>query len=457
MYNRKILKLIVWILAIVLIAALLVIGGYWLLRLRFDTDLLDRSGWKVTETGTQYLDYHGDPLTGWQTIDENRFYFTSNGFMSTGWQDIDGSRFYFTPQGIMSTGWQDIDGSRYYFSGDGTMDTGFWEIEGKRYFFADDGVMQTGWLDLNGSRYYLDKDGVMLTSWQDIGENRYHFRDNGILDTGLTLLDGEQYRFLEDGALYTGWDVLEGELVYYLPEGPRAIQWQQIDGKYYYFGYDGVMQTGWISLGENRYYLREDGAAAVGPTVIDGETYYFSPKGIHVVLVNESHPVPKYYETRLVTITAWHQVSDVCANSLSKMLAACMDAGIEYTFNSAYRTIAQQQEILDYRVQEYVDDGMPWQLAYAKARETVALPGTSEHHLGLAVDLLGDEAIAWLNEHCWEYGFIVRYREDKKHITGIIDEPWHFRYVGKDVAMEMKDLDLCLEEYLGAVEPEKTQ
>ena len=104
------------------------------------------------------------------------------------------------------------------------------------------------------------------------------------------------------------------------------------------------------------------------------------------------------------------------------------------------------------RTKEYENQGMSFELAYAKARETVALPGTSEHHLGLAVDLLGDEAIAWLNEHCWEYGFIVRYRAEKAEITGIIDEPWHFRYVGVKAAMELKDSDLCLEEYLGAVE-----
>jgi hypothetical protein len=128
-----------------------------------------------------------------------------------------------------------------------------------------------------------------------------------------------------------------------------------------------------------------------------------------------------------------------------------LEAGNSYTFNSAYRTIAQQKEILEDRSEEHMEGGLPYAAAYAKARETVALPGTSEHHLGLAVDLLGDEAIAWLTEHCWEYGFIVRYQGDKAHITGIIDEPWHFRYVGVDVALDMKDSGLCLEEYLGAV------
>ncbi len=88
--------------------------------------------------------------------------------------------------------------------------------------------------------------------------------------------------------------------------------------------------------------------------------------------------------------------------------------------------------------------------AREKALETVALPGTSEHQLGLAVDLLGDEAIAWFQEHCWDYGFILRYTEEKESITGIINEPWHFRYVGTAVSLDMKDSGLCLEEYLGA-------
>ena len=66
------------------------------------------------------------------------------------------------------------------------------------------------------------------------------------------------------------------------------------------------------------------------------------------------------------------------------------------------------------------------------------------------MDLLGDAAIAWLTEHCWDYGFIVRYTADKEAITGFVDEPWHFRYVGREVALDLKDSGLCLEEYLGA-------
>ena len=128
---------------------------------------------------------------------------------------------------------------------------------------------------------------------------------------------------------------------------------------------------------------------------------------------------------------------------------------LNYEFNSAYRSIKVQEDILYARTQEHIAIGFSEEEAYAEARKTVALPGTSEHHLGLAVDVLNVDdaeakALDWLGEHCWEYGFILRYAEEKAPITGIIYEPWHFRYVGTRVSMDMKDSGLCLEEYLGA-------
>ena len=424
---RTFIKILLSVLLVLLLLAAAALYG-----LRWYDENVDRSGWVVENGVYSYNDFYGDPVTGWLDIDQKRYYFSP----------LDAT---------MATYWQEIDGNRYYFSGDGTLDTGLWSIDGSTYYFAENGVLQTGWLELQDKLYYMDASGAMQTGWQEIDGQRYHFRDTGAMDTGIVILDGQVYRFLDNGPLFTGWDVVDEELVYYLPEGPRASGWQEIDGKRYYFEKNGTMQTGWLSLGENDYYLHADGSAAVGPTEIDGETYYFSPHGIHVVLVNSTHPVPKYYSVELKTIEQWHQVSTACYSALVNMLSDCNAAGIEYNFNSAYRTIAQQQQILDQRTQEYEDLGSDHNTAYWKARQTVALPGTSEHHLGLAVDLLGDEAIAWFHEHCWEYGFILRYMGDKAHITGIIDEPWHFRYVGVDVAMDMKDSGLCLEEYLGAV------
>ena len=133
------------------------------------------------------------------------------------------------------------------------------------------------------------------------------------------------------------------------------------------------------------------------------------------------------------------------------MLADCRAAGNDCYLNSAYRTHKQQIQILELRTQEYEDKGMTHEEAYEESLKTVALPGTSEHELGLSTDLVGKEANEWLAIHCWEYGFILRYPADKEDITGITNEPWHFRYVGVEVAMDMKDTGLCLEEYLGAV------
>ena len=110
----------------------------------------------------------------------------------------------------------------------------------------------------------------------------------------------------------------------------------------------------------------------------------------------------------------------------------------------------EQQKILDERTLDYQKEGLSYQAAYDKTLETVALPGFSEHETGLAMDVVCSVFPTWLHEHCWEYGFILRYPEGKEDITGISYEHWHYRYVGTKVSMAMKDTGLCLEEYVGA-------
>ena len=93
--------------------------------------------------------------------------------------------------------------------------------------------------------------------------------------------------------------------------------------------------------------------------------------------------------------------------------------------------------------------------ARAEALKLVAVPGTSEHQLGLALDIISETdeddtaTWQWLNENCWRYGFILRYPEEKIQITGITYEPWHFRYVGVEAAQEITEQGITLEEYLG--------
>ena len=435
------------ILTVFLIAALIAGGAYggWVW---YDNNI-DRSGWVEEAGSTLYKDFHGKYVTGWQEIDGSPYYFSPEGFRASGWQTIGGDTYYFGSDGIMVTLWQEIDGAPHFFGSDGKLHSGWLTWEGNRYYL-ESGTPRTGWQNLDGFRHYFAEDGTLCSGWQEIDGDVYYLSPDGIPLIGSVKLESGSYYFGKDGILHTGWLDTDRGRTYYRGDGTQAFGWAEIEGKRYHFAEDGIMQTGWYQEGEYSYYLQEDGSAAVGPTQIEGNTHYFSPGGIHVVLVNALNPVPSYYKMNLVTVTGWHQVSDVCLDALVQMLADCNAAGISYTFNSAHRTIAEQTTILEMRTQEYMDTGMEFGPARAKALQTVAIPGTSEHHLGLAVDLLGDKAVAWFNEHCWDYGFIVRYTAEKSQITGIANEPWHFRYVGKEVALELKDSGLCLEEYLGA-------
>lgn len=416
-------KLFLPLLLALLIAASCVGGWYW-----YDNNV-DRSGWVEKDGIRFYRDFHADPVSGWLTLEEGTYYFCDDG----------------PPH----TGWLDMDGDTYFFDDVGTMHTGWLENAGNLYYFGPNGHMVEGWLWLEDSRYYL-RDGALLTGWQEIDGNQYYF-DDGILSTGLKTIEEETYLFAEDGIQITGWWENEEGTRYFTPEGPMATGWLELEGNRYFFQDSGIMQTGWLEEGEYQYYFYEDGTAATGCVTIDGQTRYFSPKGIHVVLVNALNPVPEWYTQDLVYIDDTHRVDNRCYDALTQMLADCTAAGITYNFNSGYRTLSEQTAILEYRTREHMKTyDLEFEEARDKAYETVAVPGTSEHHLGLAVDILGTEAIAWLTEHCWDYGFIVRYTEEKEPITGIVDEPWHFRYVGREVSLDLKDSGLCLEEYLGA-------
>ena len=127
---------------------------------------------------------------------------------------------------------------------------------------------------------------------------------------------------------------------------------------------------------------------------------------------------------------------------------------------SAYRTQDFQQTLYDNKVSEWMEQGYSREEAREKAGHQVAVPSTSEHQLGLAVDIVdvnyqlldtNQENTAvqkWLLENSWRYGFILRYPTDQTDVTGIVYEPWHYRYVGKEYAQDIYKKGLCLEQYL---------
>ena len=158
---------------------------------------------------------------------------------------------------------------------------------------------------------------------------------------------------------------------------------------------------------------------------------------------------------------------------LDAFLDAIEDAGFEYFIGAAFREYSFQTHLFNSKASQiayemglsadYLDP--KYQEAVEKAKTIVMYPGSSEHQLGVAIDIfdenrsrlvyseMNQELYAWLDEHCAEYGFIKRYPTRKLLLTGW-DEPWHYRYVGKEVATFIMENGLCYEEFYGHYFPD---
>lgn len=184
----------------------------------------------------------------------------------------------------------------------------------------------------------------------------------------------------------------------------------------------------------------------------------------HKIIVNPWNKKPSDYSVELSSVRGY-KVDSRCAYYLKQMLKACESAGHEPLIISAYRSNATQTRLYNNQVQRCMSWGYSYSAAKKKAATSVAPPGTSEHQTGLAVDIVdmdyqslvdaqaNTNTQKWLMKNSWKYGFILRYPKGTRDITGIIYEPWHYRYVGKTLAKAIYDSGLTLEEYLGAVQP----
>lgn len=180
-----------------------------------------------------------------------------------------------------------------------------------------------------------------------------------------------------------------------------------------------------------------------------------------LTLVNPWNELPEDWQVDLVTLSNGLQIDRRCYDALQEMMDACREAGYEPLICSAYRTQETQQDLFNNKVAKLEAEGKSHDEAVQEAGTVVAVPGTSEHQLGLTVDVvdvnnqnLTEEqektpTQKWLMANSWRYGFIHRYPNSKSDITGIIYEPWHYRYVGKDAAQEIFNKGITLEEYLG--------
>jgi len=263
----------------------------------------------------------------------------------------------------------------------------------------------------------------------------------------------------------TGWQELNGMRYYLFPDGTHPIGWFEEGGQVYYIAPNGFAHTGWLELEGQTLYFKEDGTMARGEVEIDGVKHHFTASGAKVLLVNPWNYVPEDYTPELVDIPSHlrsnsMQVDASCYDALVAMLEACNAECPRACVVSAYRTHDYQTRLYNNKVARVQAQGYSYEDALVEAAKVVAIPGTSEHQLGLAVDIVDTRswslteiqetlpAQQWLMAHSWEYGFILRYPTDKTAVTGIIYEPWHYRYVGTELAKELYDAGLTLEEYL---------
>ena len=174
----------------------------------------------------------------------------------------------------------------------------------------------------------------------------------------------------------------------------------------------------------------------------------------NLIIVNRWNELPEDYSVELTELSNGQKVDSRIYPYLQEMFDAARAEGVYPVVREGYRTEEEQQEILDNKIQTYINQGYSQSRAERTAKEWVALPGTSEHQLGIAVDINADkskcsneEVYAWLAENAYKYGFILRYPMGKQEITGTSYEPWHYRYVGEEAALEIYEQGKCLEEY----------
>lgn len=216
-----------------------------------------------------------------------------------------------------------------------------------------------------------------------------------------------------------------------------------------------LQQTSDISETENF-----EESSRIEKTVTNKNEQASSISDWNLILVNPWNTLPDGYDVSLTQLKNGQAVDKRCYSSLQNMIDDCRAEGLNPVICSSYRSQEKQESLFNNEVNRLISKGYSKEKAELEAGKAVAVPGTSEHQLGLAVDIVdlanqnldesqeNTDVQKWLMKNSWKYGFILRYPNKKSDITGIIYEPWHYRYVGKEAAKEIYEQGICLEEYL---------
>ncbi|MBQ8184142.1 MAG: D-alanyl-D-alanine carboxypeptidase family protein [Clostridia bacterium] len=261
---------------------------------------------------------------------------------------------------------------------------------------------------------------------------------------------GESWKLISTvkGTSYTDTDVVKNTSYRYTV---KAVS----DG--YLSGYDsaGVVLrfkgvNGQTIYGKNAKYLRP--GTINNPTIID-----IDEANWNLTVVNSGYRIPSDYEPDLVYVCgSTERLDRKVAVQYEKMYKAAAKDGVYLTPCSGYRSYSLQERNYNRKVEYYKSLGYSISQAKVKAATIIMPPGSSEHNLGYAMDIVcvdewfeDTKEFKWLQKNAANYGFIMRYPKDKQNITKVIYEPWHWRYVGVEAAKAMKSSGLTLEEYMG--------
>ena len=230
--------------------------------------------------------------------------------------------------------------------------------------------------------------------------------------------------------------------------------------------------AGWARGGQASSVSAAQSVSASAPPASSGEPAAdpnapADPALWSLILTNTTNPLPEGYAPELASVGSnsrnGEQFMDARVKEpLEQMFAAAKADGIELVARSAYRSTQEQTTLFNSMKQDYINQGMSEEEAFAATKQWRNEPGTSEHETGLAVDIVGAADInaalvesleerdwaVWLREHAPEYGFILRYPEGREDITGFCFEPWHYRFVGRTLALQVRESGLTYDEFL---------
>ena len=174
-------------------------------------------------------------------------------------------------------------------------------------------------------------------------------------------------------------------------------------------------------------------------------------------LINSDNYISRDYVPECTKLSNGEMVDEKIYPDLQEMFDAARADGVSITVRSGYRSYEEQKVLWKEEMDRLDEEGLSLHEAIKCGELLVQRPGASEHQTGLAVDINREQGInekeglyRWLKENSYKYGFVLRYPEDKTDVTGIANEPWHYRYVGKDAAETMVNENLCLEEFIDA-------